>query len=84
MVHGTPPPERFNFAQSIIERNAARRPKAAYIDDAGTLSYGDLENRMRSAAAACLAGHRRLSHCIPGRALRGHCARRRQYDADGR
>ena len=55
MVHGTPPPERFNFAQSILERNVARASKAAYIDDAETLSYGDLETRVRSAAAAYLA-----------------------------
>jgi benzoate-CoA ligase len=55
IVDGTPPPERFNFAHSILERNAARGPKAAYIDDTGTLSYGDLETRVRCAAAAFLA-----------------------------
>ncbi|MED5622344.1 benzoate-CoA ligase family protein [Ideonella sp. BN130291] len=37
-----PPPERFNFAQHLMARNAARAAKCAYIDDAGTLSYGEL------------------------------------------
>ena len=58
-AHGTPPrgqlTERFNFAHSLLERNAARGAKAAYIDDAGTLSYGDLDHRVRAAAAAYLA-----------------------------
>jgi len=54
-AHGTPPPERFNFAQDIVARNAARAGKAAYIDDAGTLSYGDLERRVRAAAGAYVA-----------------------------
>ena len=55
IAHGTPPPERFNFAYSILERNAARGDKPAYIDDAGTLSYRDLGRRVRAAAAAYLA-----------------------------
>ena len=54
-AHGTPPPERFNFAYSILERNALRGGKPAYIDDVGTLSFGDLDRRVRSAAAAYLA-----------------------------
>ena len=54
-AHGTPPPERFNFAQDILERNAVRRAKTAYVDDALALTYGELDARVRSAAAAYLA-----------------------------
>ena len=54
-THGMPPPERFNFANALLERNRARGAKAAYIDDAGTLSYGDLDRRVHAAAAAYLA-----------------------------
>ncbi len=46
------PPARFNFAQHLIERNAARMSKPAYIDDAGQLSYGELADRVRRTAAA--------------------------------
>ena len=49
------PGPRFNFAQHLIERNAARPGKIAYIDDAGTLSYGALAERIRRTAAALLA-----------------------------
>jgi benzoate-CoA ligase len=54
-AHGTPPPERFNFARSILERNVERASKAAYIDDAGPLTYGELDVRVRNAAAAFVA-----------------------------
>jgi len=50
-----PPPEAFNFAQHLIECNAARPAKAAFIDDNGTLSYGDLATRVRQVAAGLLA-----------------------------
>jgi len=46
------PPERFNFARHLFELNAARADKTAYIDDAGSLSYGALEDRARRFAAA--------------------------------
>jgi benzoate-CoA ligase len=46
---------RFNFAQHLIERNVARGAKAAYLDDAGVLSYGELAERIRRLAAALLA-----------------------------
>ena len=50
---GVPAPaRRFNFAQHLIERNAGRASKAAYIDDRGTLSYGALADRARGLAAA--------------------------------
>ena len=45
----------FNFAGHLIERNAARAAKAAYVDDAGSLSYGELALRVRRCAAALLA-----------------------------
>lgn len=49
------PPEHFNFAAHVLARNAGRSAKTAYIDDAGTLSYGSLDERVRRCAAALLA-----------------------------
>lgn len=46
----TPPPDAFNFAQHLLAENAGRAAKAAFIDDAGTLSYGALEDRVRRLA----------------------------------
>ncbi len=45
----------FNFAQHLIERNAHRPAKVAYIDDAGSLSYGALAERIRRTATGLLA-----------------------------
>ena len=50
-----PPGAHFNFAQHLIERNAQRAGKIAYIDDHGALSYGELGERIRRLAAALLA-----------------------------
>ena len=50
-----PPGARFNFAQHLIGRNLARPAKPAYIDDQGSLSYGDLAGHIRRLAAALLA-----------------------------
>ncbi len=50
-----PPGERFNFAQHLINRNTGRASKTAFIDDAGSLRYGDLARRTRQLAAALLA-----------------------------
>jgi benzoate-CoA ligase len=36
------PPSHFNFASHVMELNAARTDKLAYIDDAGGYSYGKL------------------------------------------
>lgn len=44
-------PERFNFAQHLLQENAGRASKAAFVDDLGTLSYGQLEERVRRVAA---------------------------------
>ena len=52
---GTPPSERFNFARDILERNAERRAKVAYVDDSVSLTFGDLDARVRQAADAYLA-----------------------------
>jgi benzoate-CoA ligase len=49
------PGPRFNFAEHLIERNAARPAKLAYVDDAGSLSYAALAERSRRLAAALLA-----------------------------
>ena len=49
------PPSRFNFAQHLLALNADRAAKAAFIDDAGTLSYGDLADRVRRLAAGLRA-----------------------------
>jgi benzoate-CoA ligase len=49
------PPERFNFAQHILEINRVRADKPAYIDDRETLSYGELDLRVRRCAAGLLA-----------------------------
>jgi benzoate-CoA ligase len=51
-----PPPERFNFARHLFARNSARAARDAYVDDAGRLTYGELEARARRCAAALLAG----------------------------
>jgi benzoate-CoA ligase len=50
-----PPPDRFNFARHLFERNVSRAAKDAYVDDAGRLTYGELESRARRCAAALLA-----------------------------
>ena len=46
------PPERFNFARHVLEANAQRGSKGAYVDDGGTLSYAQLADRVRSVAGA--------------------------------
>jgi len=48
-------PKRFNFAEHLFALNRGRAQKTAYIDDRGTLSYGELEDRARRLGAALLA-----------------------------
>ncbi|MGI4815209.1 MAG: benzoate-CoA ligase family protein, partial [Janthinobacterium lividum] len=48
------PPERFNFATHLFALNAQRAAKLAYIDDVGSISYGELETRARRFASALL------------------------------
>ena len=50
-----PPDPRFNFAQHLLSANAGRAAKAAFIDDVGSLSYGQLDERVRRLAAALRA-----------------------------
>ena len=50
-----PPSAKFNFAQHLLERNASRADKVAFVDDFGSLSYGDLATRVRLLAAALRA-----------------------------
>jgi benzoate-CoA ligase len=45
----------FNFAHYLLEANAGHPSKTAYIDDHGTLSYGDLGRRIRKLAAGLSA-----------------------------
>jgi benzoate-CoA ligase len=50
-----PPPHEFNFAQHLIEVNAGRTAKLAFVDDAGALTYGQLADRVRRVAAGLRA-----------------------------
>jgi benzoate-CoA ligase len=47
-----PPPERFNIAAHLLAANHGRAGKAAFIDDLGVLSFGQLDERARRLAAA--------------------------------
>jgi benzoate-CoA ligase len=51
----TAPGTPFNFAQHLLELNAARPEKTAFIDDVGPLSYAQLSERVRRLAAGLLA-----------------------------
>ena len=42
----------FNFAQHLLAVNTQRAAKAAFVDDLGPLSYGQLDERVRRMAAA--------------------------------
>ena len=50
LVH--PPGERFNFAQHLLDLNAARAGSPAYIDDHETMTYGELADRVRRLSGA--------------------------------
>ena len=49
------PSAKFNIGQHLLERNASRPGKAAFIDDQCTLSYGELDQRVRRLAAGLSA-----------------------------
>ena len=54
------PAEVFNYAQYLLQLNRGRADKIAYIDDQGSLSYGELDDRARRLGAALgAAGIRR-------------------------
>ena len=60
-----PPGDRFNFAQHLIERNAGRPAKTAFVDEVGSVSYGQLEDRVRRLAAGLRGlGLKRLHHTV--------------------
>ncbi|MDE2369746.1 MAG: benzoate-CoA ligase family protein [Burkholderiales bacterium] len=46
------PGPQFNFAQHLLALNVGRATKSACIDDLGTLSYGQLDERVRRFGAA--------------------------------
>src|SRR5271157_5205017 len=46
------PPDAFNYAGHLLDANAGRADKAAFIDDAGVLTYGSLDERAPRLAAA--------------------------------
>jgi len=48
------PPEHFNFAAHLLQLNAGRAAKTAYIDDSTRLSYGELAERVQRCAAGLL------------------------------
>jgi benzoate-CoA ligase len=50
LVH--PPGERFNFAQHLLETNAGRAGAPAYTDDYESITYGELDERVRRMSAA--------------------------------
>jgi len=53
-------PPRFNFAEHLFGLNRERAQRTAYIDDRGSLAYGELEDRARRLASALAsAGVRR-------------------------
>jgi benzoate-CoA ligase len=45
----------FNFAQHLLALNANRAAKAAFVDDLGVLSYGELDRRVRRVAGGLRA-----------------------------
>ena len=44
-------PPCFNFARHLLDANACRADKTAYVDDAGRYTYGELDLRVRRFAA---------------------------------
>ena len=50
-----PPGERFNFAQHLLSLNVQRPGKPAFVDDAGTLTYSELDDRVRRVGAGLRA-----------------------------
>ncbi len=50
-----PPPDAFNIAEHLLAVNGARADRPAFIDDAGTLSYGQLADGVRRLASGLRA-----------------------------
>ena len=51
----TPPGERFNIAQHLLALNQARAGKTAFIDDHGSITYGELDECVRRMATGLRA-----------------------------
>jgi benzoate-CoA ligase len=51
MTYHAPPPAQLNFAAHLIERNAGRAERVAYVDDRERVTYGELAARVRAFAA---------------------------------
>jgi benzoate-CoA ligase len=51
----TPPGPHLNIAQHLLQANAMRAAKPAFIDDLGTLLYGQFDDRVRRMAAGLRA-----------------------------
>jgi benzoate-CoA ligase len=49
-------PEQFNFAAFVMQRNARRAERVAYVDDQRSLSYGALHDGIRRCAGLLHAG----------------------------
>jgi benzoate-CoA ligase len=50
-----PPGAKFNIAQHLLSANTGRASKIAFIDEQGSLSFSQLDERVRRAAAALRA-----------------------------
>ncbi|WP_338861512.1 benzoate-CoA ligase family protein [Mycetohabitans rhizoxinica] len=50
-ISASSPPAQFNFATHLFELNRERAQRLAYIDDAGTLTYGALQEHARRFAS---------------------------------
>jgi len=50
-----PPPERFNIAAHLLQANAGRPDKLAFVDDEGALTFAQLDDRARRLAAGLRA-----------------------------
>ncbi|MBO9687598.1 MAG: benzoate-CoA ligase family protein [Mitsuaria chitosanitabida] len=48
-------PDPFNFAGHLLALNQSRPDRLAYVDDLGSLTYGELDERVRRVAAALRA-----------------------------
>jgi benzoate-CoA ligase len=55
MTEPVTPPADFNFAGHLIERNAGRSGRLAYVDDREELTYGELASRVRRFAGGLAA-----------------------------
>ena len=54
MSSGAALPSRFNFARHLMDINRARADKDAYVDDAGAITYGMLDEGLRKVAGGLL------------------------------